>query len=121
GITLLNKYGVLFLVAGLLVGVAFSQLRRSFMRAWFWTGCVIATLISLPNFLWQLHRDFPFVQLVSSVRKNGRDVMLPPLPYLAQQAEMIGFVSALLVILSLWFFLSQQGRRYAVLFWGFMS
>ena len=121
GITLLNKYGVLFLLAGLLAGVAFSQLRRSLVRPWFWTGCVLATLISLPNFLWQLHRDFPFVQLVSSVRKNGRDVMLAPLPYLAQQAEMIGFVSSLLVILALWFFISPQGRRYAILFWGFLS
>ena len=121
GITLLNKYGVLFLLAGLLAGVAFSQLRRSFVRPWFWTGCVLATLISLPNFLWQLHRDFPFVQLVNSVRKNGRDVMLPPLPYLAQQAEMIGFVSSLLVILALCFFISPLGRRYAILFWGFIS
>jgi 4-amino-4-deoxy-L-arabinose transferase-like glycosyltransferase len=118
GITLLNKYGVLFLLSGLLAGVAFSQLRRSFVRPWFWTGCVIATLISLPNFLWQLHRNFPFVQLVSSVRKNGRDVMLAPLPYLAQQAKMIGFVSSLLVILALWFFISPQGRRYAILFWA---
>jgi len=121
GITLLNKYEVLFLLPGILAGVVFSQLRRSFVRPWFWTGCVIATLISLPNFLWQLHRDFPFVQLVTSVRKNGRDVMLAPLPYLAQQAEMIGFVSSLLVILALWFFISPQGRRYAILFWGFMS
>jgi hypothetical protein len=121
GITLLNKYGVLFLLPGLLVGVAFSQLRRSLVRPWFWIGCVIATLISLPNFIWQLHRDFPFVVLVNTVRKNGRDVMLPPLPYLGQQAEMIGFVSSLLVILALWFFISPQGRRYAFLFWGFIS
>jgi hypothetical protein len=59
--------------------------------------------------------------MVNTVRKNGRDVMLPPLPYLAQQAEMIGFVSSLLVILALWFFISPQGRRYSILFWGFMS
>ena len=121
GITLLNKYGVLFLLAGLLAGVAFSHLRRSFVRPWFWTGCVIALLISLPNFLWQLHRDFPFVQMVNTVRKNGRDVMLSPLPYLAQQAKMIGFVSSLLVILAVWFFISPQGRRYAILFWGFIG
>ncbi len=121
GLTLLNKYGVLFLLPGLIAGAAFSQLRRSFVRPWFWTGCVLATLISLPNFLWQLHRNFPFVVLVNTVRKNGRDVMLAPLPYLAQQAEMIGFVSSLLVILALWFFISPQGRRYAFLFWGFIS
>jgi dolichyl-phosphate-mannose-protein mannosyltransferase len=121
GITLLNKYGVLFFIAGLLVGVAFSPLRRSFARPWFWIGAVVATLMALPNFLWQLRWNFPFVQLVRSVRQGGRDVMLPPLPYLAQQSEMMGFVSSLLVVLGLWFLISPQGRRYGILVWGFLS
>jgi hypothetical protein len=121
GITLLNKYGVLFFIAGFLAGLAFSQLRRSLRQPWFWAGAAIATLIALPNFLWQLHWNFPFVQLVTSVRKNGRDVMLPPLSYLAQQSEMMGFVSSLLVILALWFLISPQGRRYRILAWGFLS
>lgn len=121
GITLLNKYGVLFLVAGFLFGIVFTQLRRSLVKPWFWMGFTVAALIALPNFLWQLHRNFPFVQLVTSVRANGRDVMLPPLPYLGQQSEMIGFVSSLLVILAFWFLMSAQGRRYGILFWGFLS
>ncbi len=121
GITLLNKYGVLFFIVGLLVGVVFSQLRRSLVRPWFWAGAAIATLIALPNFLWQMHWNFPFVQLVRSVRENGRDVMLPPLPYLAQQSQMTGFVSSLLVILALYFLFSPRGRPYRVLFWGFLS
>ena len=121
GITLLNKYGVLFFVAGLLAGVALSPLRRSFARPWFWAGAALATLIALPNFLWQLHWNFPFVQLVNSVRRGGRDVMLPPLEYLAQQSQMLGFVSSLLVVLALGFLISPQGRRYAVLAGGFLS
>jgi hypothetical protein len=121
GVTLLNKYGVLFLLVGLLAGVVFSPLRRSLVRPWFWAGVAVATLIALPNFLWQMHWNFPFVQLVRSVRENGRDVMLPPLPYLAQQSQMLGFVSSLLVLLALWFLISPQGRRYGVLFWGFLS
>ena len=47
--------------------------------------------------------------------------MLPPLPFLAQQSQMLGFVSSLLVLLALWFLISPQGRRYGVLFWGFLS
>jgi len=121
GVTLLNKYGVLFFLVGLLAGVAFSRLRRSLVRPWFWTGAAIATVIALPNLLWQMHWNFPFVQLVRSVREGGRDVMLPPLPYLAQQAQSIGFVSSLLVILALWFFISPQGRRYEILLCGFLS
>lgn len=121
GITLLNKYGVLFLLLGLLAGVLFSPLRRSFARPWFWVGTAIATLIALPNFLWQLHWNFPFVQLVRSVRAGGRDVMVPPLPYLAQQAQMLGFVSSLLVLLAVCFLISPKGWRYGVLLWGFLS
>ncbi len=121
GITLLNKYGVLFLVAGLLVGVIASPLRRSLARPWFWAGIALATLIALPNFLWQFHWNFPFVQLVDAVRRNGRDVMLPPLPYLGQQAEMLSFIPALLVVLGVFFLFSQRGRRYSILGWGFLS
>jgi hypothetical protein len=121
GVTLLNKYGVLFFLVGLLAGVMFSPVRRSLARSWFWIGVSIATLIALPNFLWQLRWNFPFVQLVRSVRENGRDVMLPPLPYLAQQSEMMGFVSSLLVILALWFLICHEGRRYAILAGGFLS
>jgi Dolichyl-phosphate-mannose-protein mannosyltransferase len=121
GITLLNKYGVLFLVVGLLAGVTASPLRRSLARPWFWAGIALATLIALPNFLWQLHWNFPFVQLVGAVRHKGRDVMLPPLPYLAQQAQMLSFIPVLLVVLGVWFLFSPRGRRYAVLGWGFLS
>ena len=121
GLTLLNKYGVLFFIAGLLLGVVFSRLRKSLARPWFWAGAAIATLIALPNFLWQWRWNFPFVQLVRNVRESGRDVMLPPLPYLGQQAQMMGFVSWLLVLLAVWFLVSPQGRRYRVLLWGFLS
>lgn len=121
GITLLNKYGVLFFLAGLFMGVLVSQLRRSFARPWFWAGVGIATAIALPNFLWQLHWNFPFVQLVRSVREGGRDVMLAPLPFLAEQAQMLGFVSAVLILLAIWYLFRSQGRRYGVLFWGFLS
>ena len=82
---------------------------------------MLATLIALPNFLWQWHWNFPFVRLVSSVRHNGRDVMLPPLSYLAQQAQMLSFVPALLVVLGVGFLFSPPGRRYSVLGCGFLS
>jgi hypothetical protein len=121
GVTLLNKYGVLFFLVGLLGGVVASPLRGDLVRPRFWIGVALAALIALPNFLWQMHWNFPFLQLIKSVRASGRDVMLPPLPYLAQQAQMIGFVPALLVILAGWFLISSHGRRYAVLGWGFLS
>jgi hypothetical protein len=121
GITLLNKYGVLFLIVGLLAGVILSPLRRSLGRPWFWAGIALATVIALPNFLWQWHWHFPFIQMVRGFRQHGRDVMLPPLPYLAQQAQMISFIPVLLVILGVGFAFSPVGRRYAIVACGFLS
>jgi hypothetical protein len=121
GVTLLNKYGVLFFLFGLLIGVVITPLRRSLARPWFWLGFAMATVIALPNFLWQRHWHYPFVQLLINVRQGPRDVMVSPLPYLWQQTEMIGFVSVVLVLLGLWFLFSRGGRRYAVLGFGFLG
>ena len=121
GVTLLNKYGVVFLLPGLLLGMIVTPLRRSFGRPWFWIGTAIATLIALPNFLWQRHWNYPFYQLLVNIRSGPRDVMLSPLPYLWQQAQMIGFVAAVLVLLGLWFLFSARGRRYIILGFGFLG
>ena len=121
GVTVLNKYGVLFLVCGLLLGVVLTPLRKSLVRPWFWLGIVIATAIALPNFLWQRSWHYPFLQQIINIRKGPRDVMLPPLPYLWQQVQMIGFVPVVLVIAGMWFLFSSRGRRYIVLGWGFLT
>jgi len=49
GITVLNKYGVLFFVCGLLLGVRLTPLRIHLVRPWFgWARRW--TLIALPTF-----------------------------------------------------------------------
>jgi hypothetical protein len=121
GVTVLNKYGVLFFVCGLMIGVLLTSLRKSLLQPWFWLGALLATLIALPNFLWQRSWHYPFLQLIVNVRRGPRDVMLPPLPYLFQQAQMIGFVSAVLVVLGVWFLFSPRGREFRVLGYGFIT
>jgi Dolichyl-phosphate-mannose-protein mannosyltransferase len=120
GITILNKYAILFWLAGLVVGICLTQLRSSLSQAWFWLGCALTTVIAAPNFLWQWRHHFPFLELMHNVRQSGRDILLPPLPYLRAQAEMLGFVAALLVLFALLFFFSQQGRPYRALGWAYL-
>ena len=121
GVTLLNKYGIVFLIVGLLAGVAATPLRKSLVRPWFWMGLALATVIALPNFLWQRHWNYPFYQMLMNIRSGPRDVRKPPLPYLWEQVQMIGIVSAVLVVLGVWFLFSARGRKYAVLGWGFVG
>jgi hypothetical protein len=120
GISILNKYGVVFWLSGLLLGVCLTPMRRSLRDAWFWVGCGLAALIALPNFLWQKSYQFPFLQLIRNVRESGRDIWLAPLPYLGAQAQMLGFVAALLVGFALLFFFSGRGKAFRALGWAYL-
>ena len=120
GITALNKYGIVFWTAGLIVGIVLTPLRASLKQKWFWLGCAIAIVIALPNFLWQWTHHFPFLELMHNVRQSGRDVVLNPLAFLKAQAEMIGYAAAILVIASLIYGFTKAGRSYRALNWAFL-
>jgi hypothetical protein len=120
GVTILNKYGILFWLSGLIIGVCLTPLRQSLRHRWFWFGCIVAAAIALPNFVWEWRHQFPFLQLMHNVRESGRDIVLPPLPYLQAQAQMLGFVAALLVPFALLFFFSRQGRLFRALGWAYL-
>ncbi|MDE3149560.1 MAG: glycosyltransferase family 39 protein [Acidobacteriota bacterium] len=120
GITILNKYGIVFWLAALLAGILLTPLRQHMRRAWFWAGLALATAIALPNFLWQWRYHFPFLQLMHNVRASGRDISLPPLPFLKAQAEMLGYLAAILVPLAILFFFSKPGRPYRALGWAYL-
>jgi hypothetical protein len=120
GITILNKYGVVFWLTGLMLGVCLTPLRESLRQRWFWLGGALAAAIALPNFLWQWDHQFPFLQLMHNVRAHGRDIVLGPLPFLLAQAQMLGFVAALLVPAALLYFFSKQGQPVRALGWAYL-
>jgi Dolichyl-phosphate-mannose-protein mannosyltransferase len=120
GITILNKYGVIFWLTGVVVGLCLTPLRRSLWSRWLWLGCALATMLALPNLFWQWRHQFPFLQVMHNVRESGRDIVLAPLPYLQAQAQMLGFVAALLVLFALLFFFSEQGRLFRFLGWAYL-
>jgi len=110
GITILNKYGVVFWLVGLMLGVCVTPLRESLRYRWFWLGGALAAAIALPNFIWQWQHQFPFLELMHNIRATNRDIAPEPLPYLLAQAQMLGFVAAILVAAALVFFFSKEGR-----------
>ncbi len=58
GLGLLTKYSIVFFIAGILVGVIFSQARRYLLNKWFWAGIGVALLIFLPNLVWLFRHHF---------------------------------------------------------------
>jgi hypothetical protein len=120
GVTILNKYGVVFWLTGLALGVCLTPLRESLRHRWLWLGGALAAAIALPNFLWQWHYEFPFLQLMHNIRMHGRDVVLGPSAYLLAQAEMLGYAAAILVLAALVFFFSKRGRPVRALGWAYL-
>jgi hypothetical protein len=120
GLTILNKYGVAFWLSGVAVGLCFTSLRQSLRHRSFWLGCALAALMVLPNFLWQAHYQFPFLQLMHNIRQNGRDVVLSPLPFLFTQARMLAFAAAILVPFAIFFAFTKQGRPFRALAWAYL-
>jgi hypothetical protein len=63
GIGLLNKYSMGMFPAGLVLGLLLSPGQRRWLRSgWFWAGAGLALLIFLPNLLWMVRNDFPFLK-----------------------------------------------------------
>lgn len=72
GLELLTKYSIVFFVAGLLVGLAFTRGRRYFVTPWFWAGVAIALVLFLPNILWLIRHDFISYRFLQHI--HTRDV-----------------------------------------------
>ena len=93
GVGLLNKYSIAFFAGALVAGLLLSSQRRVLFTPWLIAGGAIALLIFLPNLIWNIQHDWPFLELMRNVRATGKDVLLPPPQYLAQQILMLNPVS----------------------------
>ena len=72
GFGLLTKYGIVFFIAGLLVGMVLTPTRRWFANRWFWIGVALALLIFLPNLLWLARHDWISYTFLQHI--HARDV-----------------------------------------------
>ena len=117
GITILNKYGVVFFLIALVAGTVATGWRRWFSSGWCLSGTLLAVVIALPNFLWQMHRHFPFLELMANIRRNGRDIALPPLGFFLQQLQMVNPVSMIAVFAGvIWLVRSRRYRALGIAF-----
>jgi len=72
GCGLLTKYAIVFYIAGMLVGMAFSPARKYFTSEWFWAGVALGLLIFLPNLIWLFQHDFISYRFLQHI--HTRDV-----------------------------------------------
>jgi 4-amino-4-deoxy-L-arabinose transferase-like glycosyltransferase len=81
GIGLQNKHLVLFLVAGLAVGLVVH--RRDLLRArWPWLGAALALLIWAPNVAWQLANGLPQLEMARNIGGSAAENRVKLVPEL---------------------------------------
>jgi hypothetical protein len=116
GLGMENKYTTAFFVFAVVVALAVSPERRFLATKQFWTGAVIAFAIFLPNFIWLVRHDFPFLELMHNIRSGHRDIVRGPIAFIVDQAQIMNPILFPLWLGGLiWLFGARAGRQFRLL------
>src|SRR6266542_1929800 len=85
GLGLENKHSTLLFLAAFAAGLLASRQRRELGKRWIWIAGAVALLIFLPNILWQVRHGFPTIEDLRNVGRRGKNVVLSPVEFMAQQ------------------------------------
>jgi hypothetical protein len=85
GLGLENKHSTLLFGFALAVALVASPERREILRPWIWAGAGIALAVFLPNLIWQARHGYPTLEDLRNVRASGKNVVLGPFEFIAQQ------------------------------------
>ncbi len=122
GIGLEEKYSIAVLGFSIVVGLLLTEQRRVFTRKWIWVGGALAFLIFLPNLLWNVRNHWPFVELMDNIKADGRDVVLSPAAFFAQQVLIAHPILAPIWITGVLAFLfSARLKPYRFLGWCYLA
>jgi hypothetical protein len=122
GIGMEEKYSIAVFGFALIVGLLLTEQRRVFAGKWIYLGGAIALLVFLPNLLWNVHNHWPFAELMRNIKADGRDVVLSPLAYFAQQILIVQPLAAPLWIGGVLAFLfSARFKSYRAFGWCYLA
>jgi len=94
GLGIENKHSTVFFLVALLVGLLVSPQRRILWSKGCAAGVTLLILVALPNFLWQWTHHFPTYELLNNVAHSDKNIQLPPLAFLREQASMLLVIAA---------------------------
>ena len=118
GLGMMTKYTMIFVVAGIAVGVLLTNARRYLKSPWLWTGVAVSSLVFLPNLIWQIQHHFISLEFLSHIHKRdirwGRTKgFLPDQLWIAANLFTIP-----LWVAGLWFYFRKPaGKRFRMIGW----
>jgi 4-amino-4-deoxy-L-arabinose transferase-like glycosyltransferase len=116
GVGMETKYSTAFFAFAVVAGLLFTSQRRFLATKWIWFGALCSLLIFLPNLIWLVRHNFPFLELMHNIRSSHRDVVRGPVTFMVDQAMLVNPILLPVWVAGLvWFFVSRDGRRFRIL------
>ena len=120
GIGLENKYSMAVFGFAIVVALLLTPERKALAHPWIWIAGAIAFAMFLPNLMWNIHHQWPFLELMRNIRASGRDVVLGPVPYVIQQILVMNPLTFPVWLAGIvYLFFSRDAKPYRVLGWTF--
>jgi hypothetical protein len=121
GLGLLNKYSMLFLGFGLVVGLLLTQHRKHLISKWFWIAGLLAVVLFLPHVIWQVQNGYPSLEFIRRA-SHEKNIAMNYLDFTISQFLMTGFIQSIFWLSGLYyFFFHAQGRKYRFLGWMYLA
>jgi hypothetical protein len=121
GLGLLNKVGVLWLGAGLGVGLVLTPQRRSLRTPWPWLAATMAAVLFSPFVIWNATHGWAHLEFIHNATA-GKYSGLSPLSFLAGQWLQQNPVTLPLWLAGLGFLaFSKAGTRWRLLAWLYLT
>jgi len=119
GFGMLTKYSMLFCVAGIVIGVLVTNLRRHLNSKWVWIGVACSMLIFLPNFIWQVQHHFISLNFLRYIHE--RDVQIGRTKRFLPDQLMETLLTFPLAVAGLYFyFFGRDDRCFRALGWMYV-
>jgi len=121
GVGLLNKHSVLFLLAGVFVGLILTRGRRHFATPWPWAAGAIAIAIVGPHLAWQVEHGWPTLEFIRNAQA-WKIAHVAPWDFLLGQFLIQHPLTAPIWIAGLAFLLfSRSGSDFRALGWIYLA
>ncbi len=120
GVGLLNKHSVLFLLAGLFVGMLLTPARRHLRTRWPWLGGALALAIFAPHVVWQAQHGWPTLEFMSNARRFKNAPIAPARFLTAQVMNLLPLTAPIWVAGLGWLMLGRGGRPHRALGWAYL-
>ena len=120
GFGFLNKYMVVFLAAGLAIGVLPTSNRRLWINKYSWLAILVALLLLLPNIIWQYIHGFPVLHHMKEL-KETQLVNVKRMNIILDQILMFTISALVWVAGLIWLLRSGNAKKFRVFGYAYVA